>query len=145
MILVLKSNWCCPIISGWKSPSIRVCFIGVPKTCIHRSTFSWWILQDHGLFGPANRRGIPPSCPSPVTPEFKRPAQNVTAGRYGGHLRPYLSVTCDPTPLKPETRSLATLPLFTAPTHKATPGHLRPYPPLQGKTLPGHLRPYLHK
>ena len=36
--------------------------------------------------------------------------------RYGGHLRPYLSVTCDPTPLKPETRSLATLPLFTAPT-----------------------------
>ena len=35
---------------------------------------------------------------------------------YGGHLRPYLSVTCDPTPLKPETRSLATLPLFTAPT-----------------------------
>ena len=36
--------------------------------------------------------------------------------RYGGHLRPYLSVTCDPTPLKSETRSLATLPLFTAPT-----------------------------
>ena len=28
----------------------------------------------------------------------------------------HLSVTCDPTPLKPETRSLATLPLFTAPT-----------------------------
>ena len=40
----------------------------------------------------------------------------LTPGRYGGHLRPYLSVTCDPTPLKPETRSLATLPLFTAPT-----------------------------
>ena len=39
-----------------------------------------------------------------------------TKQRYGGHLRPYLSVTCDPTPLKPETRSLATLPLFTAPT-----------------------------
>ena len=35
--------------------------------------------------------------------------------RYGGHLRPYLWVTCDPTPLKPKTGSLATLPLFTAP------------------------------
>ena len=34
---------------------------------------------------------------------------------YGGHLRPYLWVTCDPTPLKPKTGSLATLPLFTAP------------------------------
>ena len=34
--------------------------------------------------------------------------------RYGGHLRPYLSVTCDPTPLNHITRSLATLPLFTA-------------------------------
>ena len=33
----------------------------------------------------------------------------------GGHLRPYLWVTCDPTPLKPKTGSLATLPLFTAP------------------------------
>ena len=33
---------------------------------------------------------------------------------YGGHLRPYLSVTCDPTPLKHINGSLATLPLFTA-------------------------------
>ena len=30
-------------------------------------------------------------------------------------MRPYLWVTCDPTPLKPKTGSLATLPLFTAP------------------------------
>ena len=47
---------------------------------------------------------------------FPRSQIQTTPWRYGGHLRPYLSVTCDPTPLKPETRSLATLPLFTAPT-----------------------------
>ena len=37
------------------------------------------------------------------------------SGGYGGHLRPYLWVACDPTPPKPKTGSLATLPLFTAP------------------------------
>ena len=40
---------------------------------------------------------------------------NIIFQGYGGHLRPYLWVTCDPTPLKPKTGSLATLPLFTAP------------------------------
>ena len=50
-----------------------------------------------------------------------------------GHLRPYPlktrnTVTCDPTSF------------YLRPPHKTTPGHLRPYPPLLGKTHPGHLR-----
>ena len=62
---------------------------------------------------------------------------------YGGHLRPYLWVTCDPTPLKPKTGSLATLPLFTAPATQNYTWSLATL--LLAKTLPGHLRPYLHR
>ena len=92
-------------------------------------------------------------CPAKTSSSTQ--SHHSTDVRYGGHLRPYLSVTCDPTPLNHITRSLATLPLFTAHLrpylfllrgpYETRPGHLRPYPPLLGKTLAGHLRPYRHR
>ncbi len=81
----------------------------------------WWSFIVISSISMAHRTPLPSEhpkrnpCWSRFTPNLLKKSFNPKApDRYGGHLRPYLSVTGDPTPLKHIKGSLATLPLFTA-------------------------------